>query len=201
MQAIKIAFVTLIMAALITGCASKSTRVSRVDTNTEIALTDRWNDKDSQLVSEEMIQDMLSFPWIRDFRANNNGDKPTIIIQRVRNKSHEHISAETFLNDLKRAIIRSGDAYFVASGAERSDVRDERADQEINAANAKQMGNEQAADFALSGSINSFVDQLDGTRVTTYQVDLKLINMENNIEVWNGQKKLKKLQEKDSYGW
>ncbi|EAT11402.1 penicillin-binding protein activator LpoB [Bermanella marisrubri] len=201
MQAMKIALITLITAALISGCASKSTRVSRVDTNTEIALTDRWNDKDSQLVSEEMIQDMLSFPWIRDFRSSNGGEKPTIIIQRVRNKSHEHISAETFLNDLKRAIIRSGDAYFVAGGSERSDVREERADQEINAANAKQMGNEQAADFALSGSINSFVDQLDGTRVTTYQIDLKLINMENNIEVWNGQKKLKKLQEKDSYGW
>ncbi|MFY0640888.1 MAG: penicillin-binding protein activator LpoB, partial [Bermanella sp.] len=66
---------------------------------------------------------------------------------------------------------------------------------------AKAMGNETAADFALSGSINSFVDQLDGDRVTTYQVDLKLINMETNEEVWNGQKKLKKLQEKSSYGW
>jgi len=184
---------------LLSACSG--TQVSRVDSSQEIALTDKWNDKDSQLVSEEMIQDMLTFPWLRDFMRKNNGEKPTVIIQRVRNKSHEHISAETFLNDLKRAIIRSGDAQFVAGGAERSDVRDERADQEINAADAKQMGNEQAADFALSGSINSFVDQLDGTRVTTYQVDLKLINMESNIEVWNGQKKLKKLQEKSSFGW
>ena len=90
--------------------------------------------------------------------------------------SHEHISAETFLNDLKRAIIRSGDARFIASGAEREDIRSEREDQELNARNAKTMGNETAADFALSGSINSFVDQVDGDRVTTYQVDLKLVN-------------------------
>jgi len=186
-------------ATLLTGCGG--TKVSRVDTNQEIALTDRWNDKDSQLVSEEMITDMLSFPWIRDFKANNGGDKPTVIIQRVRNKSHEHISADTFLNDLKRAIIRSGDARFVASGAERTDIRDERADQELNAAKAKQMGNETAADFALSGTINSFVDQAGGNRVTTYQVDLKLVNMETNEEVWNGQKKLKKFQEKSSFGW
>lgn len=186
-------------ATLLTGCGG--TKVSRVDTNQEIALTDRWNDKDSQLVSEEMINDMLSFPWIRDFKASNNGDKPTVIIQKVRNKSHEHISADTFLNDLKRAIIRSGDARFVASGAERTDIRDERADQELNAAKAKQMGNETAADFALSGTINSFVDQAGGNRVTTYQVDLKLVNMETNEEVWNGQKKLKKYQEKSSFGW
>jgi len=186
-------------ASLLTGCGG--TQVKRVDSTQEIALTDKWNDKDSQLVSEEMITDMLSFPWIRDFRSDNGGEKPTVIIQRVRNKSHEHISADTFLNDLKRAIIRSGDARFVASSDERADVRDERADQELNARNAKAMGNETAADFALSGSINSFVDQLDGNRVTTYQVDLKLINMETNEEVWNGQKKLKKLQEKSSFGW
>lgn len=186
-------------AGMLTGCGS--TRVSRVDAGQEIALTDKWNDKDSSLVSEEMIGDMLSFPWIRDFRTSNAADKPTVIIQRVRNMSHEHISAETFLNDLKRAIIRSGDARFIASGAEREDIRSEREDQELNARNAKTMGNETAADFALSGSINSFVDQVDGDRVTTYQVDLKLVNMESNEEVWNGQKKLKKFQEKSSFGW
>jgi uncharacterized protein (TIGR02722 family) len=193
------AIVASLSAGLLTGCGS--TQVSRVDASKEIALTDKWNDKDSSLVSTEMVTDMLSFPWISDFRSVNGGDKPTVIIQRVRNRSHEHISSETFLNDLKRAIIRSGDAKFIASNAEREDIRIERADQELNSRNAKEMGQEIASDFALSGSINSFVDQIDGSRVTTYQVDLKLINMESNEEVWNGQKKLKKFQEKSSFGW
>ena len=196
---IGLSLVAVMSTGMLTACGG--TQVKRVDSNTEIALTDKWNDTDSQLVSKEMIGDMLSFPWIRDHRAANGGEKPTVIIQRVRNKSHEHISADTFLNDLKRAIIRTGDARFIAAGAERDDIRGERADQELNAKNAKQMGIEIVADFALSGSINSFVDQVDGDRVTTYQIDLKLINMESNEEVWNGQKKIKKFQEKSSYGW
>jgi uncharacterized protein (TIGR02722 family) len=196
---LKLTMVAALSAGMLTGCGG--TKVSRVDANQEIALTDKWNDKDSSLVSAEMIKDMLSFPWIRDFKSENGGDKPTVIIQRVRNKSHEHISSDTFLNDLKRAIIRSGDAKFIASNAEREDIRAERSDQELNSRNAKEMGNETAADFALSGSINSFVDQVDGSRVTTYQVDLKLINMESNEEVWNGQKKMKKFQEKSSFGF
>ncbi len=198
-KVLSLTLVAAMSAGMLTACGG--TKVSRVDSNQEIALTDRWNDKDSQLVSQEMISDMLSFPWIRDHKSDNGGEKPTVIIQRVRNKSHEHIAADTFLNDLKRAIIRTGDARFVASNAEREDIRGERADQELNSRNAKQMGNETAADFALSGSINSFVDQAGGDRVTTYQVDLKLVNMESNEEVWNGQKKLKKFQEKSSYGW
>jgi len=190
-------FMLALMAVTMVGCATK---VSRVDTDEEIALSDRWNDKDSQLVAEEMITDMLSFPWARDFEMNNNA-RPTIIIQRISNKSHEHIAVDTFVNDIKRSIIRSGRADFVAGGAERDAIREERRDQELNAAKAKEQGNEQAADFAISGSINSIVDQVGGKRVTFYQVDMKLIDMEKNREVWNGQKKIKKLQDKNSFGF
>jgi uncharacterized protein (TIGR02722 family) len=205
MNILKKSGVALLSIAMLTGtlsgCASRS--VSRVDTNEEIALSDKWNDKDSQLVSTEMITDMLSFPWLRDFSADNSGKRPAIIIQKVRNKSHEHIATDTFVNDVKRAIMRSGKADFVAGGEERNDLRAERRDQELNSSGntAKQMGNEQGADFALSGTINSIVDQYEGDRVTFYQVDLKLINMETNREAWNGQKKIKKLQEKKTFGF
>jgi|TARA_B110000008_G_scaffold47377_1_gene45807 penicillin-binding protein activator len=199
MTLIKQAKILMIAAIAVTvvGC---STRVTRVDTNEEIALSDRWNAKDSQLVAEEMITDMLSFPWARDFELSNN-TRPTIIIQRISNKSHEHIAIDTFVNDIKRSVIRSGRADFVAGGEERQSIRDERQDQELNAAKAKEQGREQAADFAISGSINSIVDQVGDDRVTFYQVDMKLIDMANNREVWNGQKKIKKLQEKGGFGF
>jgi len=186
------------VAVSVVGCAG--TRVSRVDSDQEIALSDRWNDKDSQLVAEEMVTDMMSFPWARDFELQNN-NRPTIIIQRIANKSHEHIAIETFVNDIKRSIIRSGRADFVAGGEERKAIRDERQDQELNASKGKEQGQEQAADFAISGSLNSIVDQVGGDRVTFYQVDMKLIDMANNREVWNGQKKIKKLQEKGGFGF
>ncbi|MBU2039398.1 MULTISPECIES: penicillin-binding protein activator LpoB [Oceanospirillaceae] len=179
------------------GC---STKVTRLAANEEVALSDRWNAKDSELVANEMITDMLSFPWARDFEMDNNR-RPTVIISRISNKSHEHIAVDTFINDIKRSIIRSGRAGFVAGGDERDAVRDERRDQELNAKNAKAQGQEKAADFALSGTINSLVDQVGKERVTFYQVDLKLIDMESNMEVWNGQKKIQKLQQKSSFGF
>ncbi|MAE34210.1 MAG: penicillin-binding protein activator LpoB [Oceanospirillaceae bacterium] len=189
----RFAALTMVGAAVLTaGCATK---VSRVDPAEEIALSDQWNNKDSELVATEMINDMLSFPWVSDFELENN-ERPTIIIQRIANKSHEHIAVDTFVNDIKRALLRSGKADFVVAGEERDAVRDERRDQELNSSNAKEMGQEDAADFALSGSINSIVDEAGKKRVTFYQVDMKLINMESNREVWNGQKKIQKLQER-----
>jgi uncharacterized protein (TIGR02722 family) len=190
----------LLIAALVVSVVGCATRVTRIDSDQEVALSDRWNSKDSQLVAEEMVTDMLSFPWARDFELENS-NRPTIIIQRIANKSHEHIAIDTFVNDIKRSIIRSGRADFVAGGEERKAIRNERQDQELNAAQAQEQGQELAADFAISGSLNSIVDQVGDDRVTFYQVDMKLIDMANNREVWNGQKKIKKLQEKGGFGF
>ena len=45
------------------------------------------------------------------------------------------------------------------------------------------------------------VDQLDGKRVTSYQVDLKLTNLQTTREEWNGQKKIKKFQKRSKFGF
>ena len=184
------------------GCG-KSVEVARVDSGKEIALTDKWNDEDSRLVAEEMINDMLSYPWISQFNQRFPGKEPLVTVQRVRNKSHEHIAVDTFVNDIKRAVIRSGKAGFIATLEERQDTRAELADQDMNASadTRMEMGEEDGANFALSGTINSIVDQLDNQRVTYYQVDLKLINLQTAREVWNGSKKIKKFMERKSFSF
>lgn len=184
----------------LSGC--QSTKIERVDSNQEIALSDNWNAKDSQLVAEAMVNDMLTFPWVSD-HLKYHSSKPAIIIQSVRNKSHQHIAVDTFLNDLKRAILRTGQADFVANSSIRNEIREERKDQELNASieTQNEMGQEIGADYALSGSINSFVDEQDGQRVTFYQVDLRLIDMTSNREVWNGQKKIQKHQKRSRFGF
>lgn len=185
-----------LLSIALTACSSGG--VKRIDANEEIALSDRWNSTDSRLVAEEMMTDMLTFPWFRDYHINHDGN-PTVIVQSIRNKSHEHIPVDTFINDIKRSLLRAGKVDFVVSGEEREDIRSERTDQEMNAApdTIAEFGLEQGAGFALSGTINSIVDSNGEQRVTFYQVDLKLINMTTNREVWNGQKKIQKLLTKD----
>ncbi|MEL0635580.1 penicillin-binding protein activator LpoB [Marinomonas sp. TI.3.20] len=187
----------ILLAVTLAACSGS---VKRIDTNTEVALSDRWNNIDSKLVADAMINDMLSFPWYRDYSFSKKGN-PTIIIQTIRNKSSEHIPVDTFVNDIKRSLLRAGKVNFVVSGAEREDIRTERSDQEMNAApdTAAKFGLEQGAGFALSGTINSIVDSNGDQRVTFYQVDLKLINMTTNEEVWNGQKQIKKLATKGGF--
>ena len=177
-------------AAALAACA---TQVKRMDINEVKDLSGRWNDTDSRLVAQEMIQDCLARPWLQN-AASAKGKAPTVIVGTVRNQSHEHIATDTFIEDLQRELINSGKVEFVASKAERGEVRDERLDQDTNASEEtrKAHGQETGADFMLSGTITSIEDQEGGETVVLYQTNLKLLNMQTHQIAWNGQKKIKK---------
>lgn len=176
------------------ACGGRTT-VERIDPGTTTDLSGYWNDTDSRLVAEEMIADALGTPWRRQFMQRNGGEVPTIIFGTVRNRSTEHIQVSTFLRDMERAFVNSGDVQVVADRVERDEIRDERADQQINSTpeSRARMRNEFGADYILIGEITSIEDVDGGREVVSYQVDLNLTDLESNLRVWVGQKKLKKF--------
>lgn len=178
---------------LIAGC---TTKVTRVESDSTIDLTGRWNDADSRLVAEEMIGDCLGQRWL--FKWESENKKPVVIVGKITNKSHEHISVETFTKDMERALLNSGKVGFVATKAEREQLRDEKADMAENASapTAKSAGEETGADLMLIGTINTIVDQEGSKAVVFYQTNLELVEIESNQKVWIGEKKIKKFVER-----
>ena len=190
---------SLLLFSVLTAC---STTVKRIDPSEVIDLSGKWNDTDSRLVSEEMIADALSRPWMNRFLSKNNGNIPTVIVGTVSNRSHEHINMQTFVKDLERALVNSGKIDFVASKFERSELREERHDQASHSSEetAKSEGEEIGADFMLKGSINTIQDKISGKSVMFYQVNLELMAIESHKKVWIGEKKIKKFIKKPRFG-
>lgn len=186
--------ILLFAALLLVVLSACGTQVSRISPDEVRDLSGAWNDTDSRLVSEEMISDMLERPWVSDFRTET-GKRPAVIVGTLRNLSHEHINVNTFVADIERALINSGRVDFVASAAERGEIRAERKDQDLNASEEtrKAMGQELGADFMLQGQINTIIDYASKDQVRYYQVDLTLLSLADNRKVWLGQKKIKKF--------
>jgi uncharacterized protein (TIGR02722 family) len=184
----------LALLALVAASAC-STQVERLDPSTAVDLSGGWNDTDSRLVSQEMIQDSLSRPWLQEFRGRPGQTRPAVIVGEVRNLSHEHINTNTFTLDLERALINSGKVDFVATKDERKGIRDERKDQDLNARQDTRnaMGKELGADFILTGTINTIVDPNGNQQLLFYQVNMTLISLSDNRKVWIGQKDIRKL--------
>lgn len=189
----KITLALTLLAIALFSC-NTTKQITRVDTKQQVDLSGRWNDTDSRLVSEEMVMDGLSRPWLIDY-VEAFSKKPTIIIGLIKNKTSEHISSEAFVNDIEREFINSGKVKVVQSGDAREELRAERADQQEFASlvTAKKWGLEKGADFMLQGTINSITDSNAKQKVVYYQVDLVLTNLQSNEKSWMGTKKIKKI--------
>lgn len=182
----------LLMVLMFCSCATR--QVQRVSPDQEIDLSGKWNDTDSKLAADALIEQVLKGRWISDFQQNNDGKRPVVIVGLVKNKSHEHITAETFIKDIEKAIIKNGSVRLVQAADKREDLRKERADQQdfSSKSTAKKWGLELGADFMLQGTINSIVDSYNNEKVVFYQIDLELSNLQTNEIVWIGDKKIKK---------
>jgi len=195
------AFICILVLALslsmAIGCKS-GREVRRVSSDTVVDLSGRWNDTDFQQVAATIIDDCLAQPWLSVWREDNTG-KPTVIVGRILNKSHEHINVETFVKDIQKALINSQRVKFVSSRGERDELRDERLDQHqgnTSADTQSGVGKEIGAEFMMKGSINSIPDEEGSTRLMWYQVNVELHNITTNEIAWIGQHKIKKIIER-----
>jgi len=143
---------TIAVTGLLFLLAACNPTVTRVDSDSVTDLSGKWNDTDSRLVAQEMIQDVLSRGWLSKFNRKS-GKAPTVIVGTVRNLSHEHINTRTFIADMERELINSGEVEFVASATDRKEIRQEVKEQDLHASEAtrKSMGQEIGADFMMQG--------------------------------------------------
>lgn len=196
-------FVVVVLGFLVLGgCATPTRTVQRTAADEQIDLSGRWNDTDARLVAEEMIDDVLSRPWLNRFSSSRQRE-PVVIVGDVRNLSSEHIDTTPFIRDIERELINSGMVRFVAGEAAREQIRAERMDQQTQAREEtiSRLGAETGADFMMRGSISSTVDAIEGLRAVAYSVNMELIDIESNEIVWIGNKEIKKLIEQRRTRW
>lgn len=188
----------LALAALVGAPLACAKHVTRIDPSSVTDLSGRWNDTDSRLVANALIEQTLAGAWVRQYSAAHGGESPTVIVGAVRNASLEHIPVQTFVRELENALVNSGTVRVVASAAERQEVRAERTDQQeqARADTRTKLAQEQGARYMLQGDIQSIEDQEGREKVVYYQVDATLIDLESNAKVWVGQHRIKKYIER-----
>lgn len=183
------------------GCAGK--QVTRIDPDAVTDLSGRWNDTDSRLVANALIEQSLGNPWASRYASAHGGQAPTVIVGEFANRSHEHIPVGTFVRDLEAAFINSGAVRVVATSEERQEVRAEREDQQEHARadTRARMAQELGAQYMMQGDIQTITDREGRETVVYYQIDARLVDLESNEKVWTGQHRIKKYIERSRFGW
>lgn len=199
--AARLAALAALAALPLAACNNK--RVTRVEPTSVTDLSGRWNDADSRLVANALIDQSLAAPWSRRYAEVHGGDTPAVIVGGFANRTMEHIAVGTFVRDLERAFVNSSAVRVVASAAERDEVRAERTDQQQHATadSRARLARERGAKYMLQGEVQAIEDTEGRERIIYYQVDATLLDLESNEKVWVGQHKIKKHIDRRRIGW
>jgi len=181
----------IILLATLFSCQQSVTRVAP---DTQIDLSGRWNDSDSRLVADKMISELMASERFKEY-IKEKGRKPAIVVGLIRNKTSEHIDADTYIKKLEVAIYNSNVAEVVESEEFRDKLRLERAQQQdfADPATVAQWGKEIGANLMLFGEMTSETDTSNKKRVVNYITTLYLTDIETGKRVWYGQQEIKKF--------
>jgi hypothetical protein len=198
--------VVLTVCGLLAFACSSAPKVTRVDADTTIDLSGRWNDADVRKVCDSLIKDCLEsarvIRYVQRFSAERNGALPACLVGNFKNDSSEHIDTSIISKSMEVAIVNSGKLDFVAGGETREEIRAERQDQQFNASEetASALAYETGANLMLTGSVKSIVDKAGRTTVRSYFVSAELTNIENNTRLWMGENnEIKKVIEQPRF--
>jgi uncharacterized protein (TIGR02722 family) len=179
----------LFCAALLVLLVSCAHSVKRVDADTQIDLSGYWNDTDLRLASDALIKECLEAPRITTF-DRTFGRVPVIIVGTFKNASDEHIDTSILSQRIEASILNSGKAEFVASGDLRREIRAERDDQQqgyTDDATVAALGKETGADFMMTGSVKTIIDQDKDTATRSYFITAEVTDITTNRRVWIGE--------------
>ena len=172
------------------------------DPNQVEIVDDKWNDTDARVVGETMIKSALAKPWLPEWSAEHKGQRPFLLVSDFENRTTEQIDTQPIFESVRNELINSGKVRFI-DGAQRQKILDEYRYQNSGTVKKEQVkgpGKQSSADFFLVGSLSSITSQMDGYKTVTYQVEMRLTNIETSEIAWTEVKKIKKQFKRSGVG-
>ncbi len=187
----------LVSLLLLQGCANKVAYQSASDvetTNIDFGSTDL------QQIAAKMVDSLLSFPPIVQV---TNERRPIIFVDKIKNKTTEHIDTESITDTISTRILRSGKFRFVdmtkiAEVSQQMDFQNKSG--MVNQNTAAQVGRQIGAEYMMYGNLSSIVKKTNSVKDVYYKFTLKMMHLESGIIEWSDEKEIRKTREKSMFG-
>ncbi len=166
------------LALLAQGCGPKAfTKGEYDDPNRVELLDDRFNEADMQQLADTVVKAMVACDYVA-----KSPKPPVVIVEKIQNRTEEHIDLESLNEKVRTALIKSGKLRFVNKG-ERGTISDEydyNAGGNVSAETAKKRGKQIGADYVLSGGLATNVQQVGNDKYVYYKLTMNLTNLETS---------------------
>ncbi len=191
--------VTLVAGSLLLlqGC---STKVGYQDATGVETTTIDFGSTDLQQIAAKMVDSVLTFPPIVQV---TNERRPVMFVDKIKNKTTEHIDTESITDTISTRILRSGKFRFVDM-TKVAEVQEQLSFQNksgmVNQDTAAQIGRQIGAEYMMYGNLSSIVKKTNDVKDVYYKFTLKVMHLESGIVEWSDEKEIRKQREKSLFG-
>jgi uncharacterized protein (TIGR02722 family) len=185
---------------MVAGCAQKS--VVRYGDATAVETTDiNFGSTDLQKVAGEMTDSLLLSPVVGTLTQNK---RPVMFVERIKNKTSEHIDTESVTDSISTKLLRSGKFRFVDMArveAAREQIKFQQDGGMVDTNKSVQFGKQIGAQYMLYGNLSSIVKSNKDKSDVYYKFTIRLMDLESGLVEWADETEIRKTKAKESVGW
>ncbi len=199
MTKFSVGWLLLLSAVLIaSGCGPKAFTKGEYDDPTRVELLDdKFNEADMQQMADTVIKAMVACPYI-----GNAPKPPVVIVEKVQNRTEEHIDTVSMTDKIRTALIKSGKVRFVNKG-ERGTLDEEYQYNEggnVAGPSQKKRGKQIGADYIMSGAIATNVQEVGSDKFIYYKLTVNLTNLEESTIDCTEEREIRKKYRRRTVG-
>lgn len=180
------------------SCGPKEFTKGEYDDPTRVELLDdKFNEADMQTMADTIVKAMIDCPAIKEAKK-----KPTVIMDKVQNRTEEHIDMKSMTDKIRTSLIKSGKVRFV-NKEERENLSEEYAYNEagnVSRETMKKRGKQVGSDYIFSGAMATNIQQMGNDKFIYYKLTMNLTNTEESTIDCTEEREVRKKYRKQSVG-
>ena len=185
------------LAIVLGGC---SNRVSYGDAQEAETTNIDFGSTDLQNIAGEMVDSMMMSGSVA---AITRDGRPIVFVERIKNKTSEHIDTESITDTVSTKMLNSGKFRFVDMErieSVRKQLNFQNNDELVNQSSAIQFGKMVGAQYMLYGNLASIVKQAGSKKDVYYKMTMRLMDLESGLIEWADETEIRKQEEKSLLG-
>jgi uncharacterized protein (TIGR02722 family) len=188
-------------AALLAGGCASTPMVAYGDANAVQSVTTEFSSTDLQMIASKMVDSMLTFPPVMEVTATR---RPIISVDRVKNKTMQHVDTESITDTIRTKLLRSGKFRFVDRTTDDVTAAELKAQNEgglTDPNKAVAFGQQEAAEYIVTGNFSEITQTAGRVSDVYYKFTLNLKNLRTGILEWSDEKEIRKTSKTSVIGF
>jgi penicillin-binding protein activator len=182
-----------LVALLASGCAST---VEYGDATSSKPIDTDFGSADLQIIAAKMVDSLLADDLIQEI---NTDGPPLLIVDKVKNKTMQHIDTESVTDSIRTKLIRSRKFSFQDRTTEAA-LQEELAYQQTAAQDAIAMGQQDAPRYMLTSNLSEITQRAGRLKDVYYKFTMSLRDLKSGRLIWADEQEIRKQRTRSVFG-